>query len=82
MPLSRLAQYQHCLFRRNAVRTTWSNSGAIDSRFLQTGGSVRIGDGANEGLWMCIKNSGQVATYDLQGGDFRACAAFGPLYGR
>ena len=26
MPLARLAQYQHCLFRRNAVRTTWSNS--------------------------------------------------------
>jgi len=26
MPLARLAQYQHCLFRRNSVRTTWSNS--------------------------------------------------------
>ena len=26
MPLARLAQYQHCLFRRNSVRTHWSNS--------------------------------------------------------
>jgi len=26
MPLARLAQYQHCLFRRNSVRTTWSSS--------------------------------------------------------
>jgi hypothetical protein len=26
MPLSRLAQYQHCLFRQNSVRTHWSNS--------------------------------------------------------
>ena len=23
MPMARLAQYQHCLFRRNAVRTRW-----------------------------------------------------------
>ena len=23
MPMARLAQYQHCLFRRNAVRTMW-----------------------------------------------------------
>jgi hypothetical protein len=27
MPLARLAQYQHCLFRRNGVRTTWSSTG-------------------------------------------------------
>jgi hypothetical protein len=26
MPLGRLAQYQHCLLRRNAVRTRWSTS--------------------------------------------------------
>ena len=26
MPMARLAQYQHCLFRRNAVRTTWSTA--------------------------------------------------------
>jgi hypothetical protein len=24
MPLARLAQYQHCLMRRNGVRTNWS----------------------------------------------------------
>jgi hypothetical protein len=23
MPLARLAQYQHCLLRRNGVRTNW-----------------------------------------------------------
>jgi hypothetical protein len=26
MPLARLAQYQHCLLRRNEVRTSWSHS--------------------------------------------------------
>jgi len=30
MPLARLAQYQHCLLRRNGVRTHWS--GARDLR--------------------------------------------------
>jgi hypothetical protein len=24
MPLARLAQYQHCLLRRNGVRTSWA----------------------------------------------------------
>ncbi|MDB2673834.1 hypothetical protein N9Y81_02645 [Akkermansiaceae bacterium] len=28
LPLARLAQYQHCLLRRNAVRTHWSISGS------------------------------------------------------
>ncbi len=28
MPLARLAQYQHCLLRRNGVRTSWSASEA------------------------------------------------------
>jgi hypothetical protein len=27
MPLARLAQYQHCLLRRNGVRTCWSSAG-------------------------------------------------------
>ncbi|MEI6656750.1 MAG: hypothetical protein WCP45_18445 [Verrucomicrobiota bacterium] len=27
MPLARLAQYQHCLLRRNGVRTNWSSVG-------------------------------------------------------
>jgi hypothetical protein len=26
MPLARLFQYQHCLLRRNGVRTNWSQS--------------------------------------------------------
>ena len=25
MPLARLAQYQHCLFHRNAIRIRWSS---------------------------------------------------------
>jgi hypothetical protein len=33
MSLARLAQYQHCLLRRNGVRTHWSGGG--------TGGSLR-----------------------------------------
>jgi hypothetical protein len=28
MPLARLAQYQHCLLRRNGVRTAWSFTGS------------------------------------------------------
>jgi hypothetical protein len=31
MPLARLAQYQHCLLRRNGVRTNWSRMGACES---------------------------------------------------
>ena len=27
MPLARLAQYQHCLLRRNGVRTNWGHFG-------------------------------------------------------
>jgi hypothetical protein len=27
MPLARLAQYQHCLLRRNGVRTGWTIQG-------------------------------------------------------
>jgi hypothetical protein len=30
MPLARLAQYQHCLLRRNAVRTVWCRSSQGD----------------------------------------------------
>ncbi|MDB2673823.1 hypothetical protein N9Y81_02590 [Akkermansiaceae bacterium] len=26
MPMARLAQYQHCLFRRNSIRTRWSSA--------------------------------------------------------
>ena len=28
MPLARLAQYQHCLLRRNGIRTVWSGAAA------------------------------------------------------
>jgi hypothetical protein len=31
MPLARLAQYQHCLLRRNGVRTGWCKSCNGDS---------------------------------------------------
>ena len=34
MPLARLAQYQHCLLRRNGVRTHWNGSAS-------SGGSLR-----------------------------------------
>lgn len=60
------------LFVNRNLNMAWSSSGAIDARFVQTGGSVRIGDAANEGLWMSLKSSGQGAYYDLQGGDFEA----------
>jgi hypothetical protein len=30
MPLARLAQYQHCLLRRNGVRTNWGHYGDED----------------------------------------------------
>lgn len=37
MPLSRLAQYQHCVLRRNGVRAHWSNdSGGIDGEAIAT----------------------------------------------
>jgi hypothetical protein len=37
MPLARLAQYQHCLLRRNGMRTNWCNAvtgpGALRDQF-------------------------------------------------
>jgi hypothetical protein len=60
------------LFVNRNLNMTWSNSNSIDSRFQQTGGSVRIGNGANEGLRMGIKSSNQHAFYDLEGGEFEA----------
>lgn len=32
MPLARLAQYQHCLLRRNGTRTQWSACVDADSK--------------------------------------------------
>lgn len=60
------------LFVNRNLNMTWSNSSQIDSRFVQAGGSVRIGDGNGEGVWMCLKNQNQIAHYDLEGGDFEA----------
>jgi hypothetical protein len=34
MPLARLAQYQHCLLRRNGVRTVWGCAG-IEQKSLR-----------------------------------------------
>jgi hypothetical protein len=35
MPLARLAQYQHCLLRRNGVRTGWMSRGAEVMRVME-----------------------------------------------
>jgi hypothetical protein len=34
MPLARLAQYQHCLLRRNGVRTNWSRA-CVEQKLLR-----------------------------------------------
>lgn len=60
------------LFVNRNMNMTWSNSGSIDSRFVQAGGFVRIGDGGADGLSMCIKNNGQKAYYDFEAGEFAA----------
>ena len=44
MPLARLAQYQHCLLRRNGVRTNWGHSG-------DEGGDLREQLKALRGRW-------------------------------
>ena len=50
MPLARLAQYQHCLLRRNGARTHWSSVGTGQ-------GTLRDQLEALRGLWG--KTSGQ-----------------------
>jgi hypothetical protein len=35
MPLARLAQYQHCLLRRNGVRTFWMSRGVDIMRTME-----------------------------------------------
>lgn len=42
MPLARLAQYQHCLLRRNGVRTHWSSTGAGQTTLRGQLESLRI----------------------------------------
>ncbi len=34
MPLARLAQYQHCLLRRNGVAAHWSNTGGVSASVM------------------------------------------------
>ena len=60
MPLARLAQYQHCLFRRNSVRTHWSTTGTsavplkdqLAQLKLQWSGSreCRLAGGQDDGI--------------------------------
>ena len=42
MPLARLAQYQHCLFRRNGVRTHWSSTGTGQSTLRDQLDTLRL----------------------------------------
>ena len=44
MPLARLAQYQHCLLRRNGVRTNWGH-------FEDEGGGLREQLQGLRGMW-------------------------------
>ena len=46
MPLARLAQYQHCLLRRNGVRTHWSGTGG------EAGSSLHEQLEAMRGRWV------------------------------
>jgi hypothetical protein len=50
MPLARLAQYQHCLLRRNGVRTAWGGTRA--------GGDARAALAAMRGLWAARRDGG------------------------
>lgn len=60
------------LFVHRILAMAWNNSPNVAARFLQTGGSVRVGGAFGEGLQMALKASGQSSTYDLRGGDFEA----------
>ena len=52
------------------LNLAWNNTANVTSTFLQTGGTVIVGDATNDGVSMAIKNNGQSATYELQGGSF------------
>ena len=52
------------LYIARTMNMTWNNVANAESRFLQTGGSVTTG----ENIGMAIKNTGQKATYQMQGG--------------
>jgi len=42
MPLARLTQYQHCLLRRNGVRTHWRSTGAGQSTLREQLEALRL----------------------------------------
>jgi len=42
MPLARLAQYQHCLLRRNGVRTRWSATGEVGTSLREQLEALRL----------------------------------------
>ncbi|MBN8459435.1 MAG: hypothetical protein J0M04_16525 [Verrucomicrobia bacterium] len=42
MPLARLFQYQHCLLRRNGVRTHWSSVGLAQPSLREQLGALRL----------------------------------------
>ena len=42
MPLARLAQYQHCLLRRNGIRTAWSGAAAETTTLQQQIEALRL----------------------------------------
>jgi hypothetical protein len=42
MPLARLFQYQHCLLRRNGVRSRWSSSGGGETSLREQLESLRV----------------------------------------
>ena len=50
MPLARLAQYQHCLLRRNGVRTNWSASGSEHGTLREQLKALRVRWESAEGI--------------------------------
>jgi hypothetical protein len=52
------------LYIARSMNLSWNNAANVESRFLQTGGSVTTG----EDIIMAIKSTGQKATYEMQGG--------------
>jgi len=42
MPLSLLTQYQHCLFRRNGVRTSWGTIAVAQATLREQLEALRI----------------------------------------
>jgi hypothetical protein len=51
MPLARLFQYQHCLLRRNGIRTSWNILDARDSNLKEVLESMRSRWGTKDCGW-------------------------------